>query len=114
MLEEDPGAVLREAVGIYRWALERLERLAEKGDNSSARLGAVRSRVATARDLVDLLGRAGLIPDGPYAWRFEVEASAFVKGMLEVAGRHGIDVEEILREMENVPGAAPAVRRIAA
>ncbi len=53
-LQEDPTAVLREAVGVHRWALEELR---GPGGQLSARLGAIRSRVATSRDLVDLLAR---------------------------------------------------------
>jgi hypothetical protein len=81
-LDEDPAAVLREAIGVHRWALDRLAVLAERGDNSSARLGAIRSRVATSRDLVELLARAGLVPPTPYAWAAVIDVRRAAEAMM--------------------------------
>lgn len=108
-LVENPAAVLAEAIRVHRWALDELRDLTTTADNSSAAVGAIRSRVATARDLIDLLGRAGLIPAGPYAWAVQIEMHAVATAVLDVAERHGLATDEIVADLEVVPGMRPAV-----
>ncbi|MEW6072923.1 MAG: hypothetical protein AB1726_10085, partial [Planctomycetota bacterium] len=85
--DEDPGEVLREAIGVHRWALDELRRAASSADNSSAKVGAIRSRVATSKDLVDLLARAGVIPATPDRWRDERDLHQIARSMLAAVER---------------------------
>ena len=58
------------------------------------------------------MARAGLVPDRAVDWRIQMELPAFFRALVDVAYSHNIPVDEVLSEMDRVPGAAPAVRRV--
>ncbi len=102
--EHDAGAALREAVAVHREVLRDLGKVGKAADNSSARVGALRARAETARELVRLLAWAGLVPDTAGAWAFARQVRITAVGMVDAAERHGLDLAEILDDLEGVPG----------
>lgn len=106
----DPAALLRQVLDVHVWALARLGEVAGRADNTSAEVGAVRSRAATARDLLALLSHVGLLPAGPAGWSADVELRAAAAAMVEVARRRGIPPDEILAELdERLPALRPTL-----
>lgn len=73
-LDLDPGAILRETLQIHVWALDELRHLADTATNDSARVGAARSRVTVARERLELLVLAGVLPPPDHAARLRLEA----------------------------------------
>lgn len=108
-LPVDPNAVLAEAVRHHRAALDDLTRIAEKGDNSNAQMAAARARAQVARDLVKLLGDAGVLPDSVQAWSFIRETPIFTQAVVEVAGEAGLDPQAVLDRFDEIRGYATAM-----
>ena len=106
-LDADPNDVLREAVAIHRDVLQGLAAVGIRADNSAAQVGALRARATTALQLVHLLAWAGLVPDSAGAWRFARDLSGFVGAMVAVVERHGLDVEEVVEELDQIGGGLP-------
>jgi hypothetical protein len=106
----DPAALLRQVLEVHVWALARLGEVAGRADNTSSEVGAIRSRAATARDLLALLSHVGLLPAGPAGWSADIELRVAAAAMVEVARRHGLPPDEILAELdERLPALRPTL-----
>lgn len=108
-LPEDPNAVLTEAVQHHRAALTDLARLSTAADNSNAAMAAARARAQVARDLVKLLGDAGILPSSARAWNFVREAPAFTAAMVKVCAEAGLDAQALLDRLSEVEGYSAAM-----
>jgi hypothetical protein len=58
----DPQALFLRVVAAHEWAIERASEYASAADQDSVRIGALRTVVASARSLVELLAMVGLYP----------------------------------------------------
>jgi hypothetical protein len=108
------GEVFEAIINVHTWALEELRVLAGSADNSSAQVGAIRSRVQTSNDLRRLLLTAGLLPQAEVAHRARMKADhqAFISLIEAALLRHGHNWEEIadtiddLMRRDDLAGAA--------
>jgi hypothetical protein len=93
----DAGEALREVLNVHVWALGELRALASSADNSSARVGAIRSRVSVSHDLLRLLVAAGVVPPPEHAARMqlEVEKKRFAAAMIDVLEQRGIEYGDL-------------------
>jgi transposase len=110
----EPAEVLLEAVEAHTWALAKLAEVEEQagGANLAVRLGAITKRARVARELVDLLATAGLVPQGPSQWQFYREADRMGRALAHVAHDHGIagQVLDCLRDERFAAFAYPLER----
>jgi hypothetical protein len=97
-----PLLVVMEAVAIYTDTIDRLAALAENADSTAAAVGALRSRVSTARELVDLLSRVGAIPPGSGEWTTHAELEMIADVLIAMARKRGI-VAELIEHLKRQP-----------
>ncbi len=90
----DPTELLAEVVAIHREVIDDLARLGRLASPSSAAVGAARARATVAAGLVDLLARAGLVPDAP-EWRVLRDVESIAKSLARVAEELGVDLAEL-------------------
>lgn len=110
LLDLDPDEVFREILQVHLWAMEELRIVASRADNDSARVGAVRSRVAISHDLLTLMVRAGLVagPDHALLMRMKGEQRAFLEAVFDALEARRVDYAEIEDEvMGFMRGEAP-------
>lgn len=108
----DPSALLARVVRTLETSLDGLQRIAEAegGRNRDAiAMGAYSRAASVAVTLLDVAERTGLAPPGRGAWEWTRDVRSFVTRLLEVAERHGIDVGELIRDLEKVDGVATAL-----
>lgn len=100
-LDLNPADTLAEVVQVHRWALTELLALAAAADNDSARVGAIRSRVAISTDLLGLLQAAGAVPTGSIAFqqRVQQETRLYLSAALDVMADRGLNYDELEAEV---------------
>jgi len=98
----DPAALVERVVGAHVLALDRLEALARRADNSSAQVGACRSLSTVGLGLVALLARLGLVGD-PDTARFQSEMKVVIGALFDLADRHGIPPAEVAATVDRTP-----------
>lgn len=109
----DAETLVRRVLQVHDVALDRLERLAARADNDSARVGAARSLATVSVSLLDVLGRLGLLND-PALSRYYAEMRRAGVGIVLLARRHNIPFEEVDRALGEVPLAMRFAREAAA
>lgn len=117
VLDLDPGATLESVLRVHLDALETLRVLGESADNSSARVGAVRSRVAVAHDLLKLLTIAGVVPPADHAARIrlETEKRRFATAVVVALEERGIDLDELEADIDRaIRGSSSSAREVVA
>lgn len=102
LIDLDPAETLREVVQVHTWALEELRALAATADNSSARVGAVRSRVTVAQDLLKLLVTAGVVPSADQIARLDLEREKrqFAAAVIDALECQGIDFGSLDEDLD--------------
>jgi hypothetical protein len=110
-LAVDARDALRDALATYEWATERLRDLAANGDNSSARVGAVRAAVLVTEKRIELLLATGVIPSGDAVTRARVDAEKrqFAAAVIDALQRCGLEWEPVAAELDRaLPEAVAA------
>lgn len=98
--ELDPDLALREAIETHRDVLAELTKIGRRGDSSSARVGALRSRALTSRSLIELLAWAGLVPERTRVWRTVRDAREVARAFGEAADELGVDRGQLVEALE--------------
>lgn len=99
----DPLSPIRSLVARLDWAAEMLEGLATNGDNSSAKVGAVRASVAVEVARVQTFQALGVTPTNVAAPYNEHITEEIVRDVIEALRRHGaldaaVEVLEVRRK----------------
>lgn len=103
LIDVEPAEALRQALNVHVWALDELRQLAANADNSSAAVGAVRSRVTVSHQLIDLLVRAGLLPtvDQAFLDRLRAEQRLHVQAVVLALDERGVEYQEIEDDIQS-------------
>jgi len=100
--ELDPAALVERVVRGHVLALDRLEALARRADNSSAQVGACRSLASVGSSLIGTLSRVGWLEE-PSLARFRSEVETAVAVIFALADAHGIPDDEVSDAVERLP-----------
>jgi len=92
--ELSPSETLAEVVAVHREVVRELGRLGRLASPSSARVGALKSRAQVAASLVDLLARAGLVPQA-VEWAVLRDVESLATAITRMAAELGVDLAEI-------------------
>lgn len=98
----EPEEVVRQALAVHISALDDLLILAATADNSSAAVGAIRSRVTISHDLLRLMSMVGMLPPPEHAarLRLESEKKRFVCAVIDALDAHGIDYGDLQLDLD--------------
>jgi AraC-like DNA-binding protein len=107
LADVDPVHDLLTILDALRQALATCVTEMRNGDNSAARVGAAKATVSVGAALRDTLASAGHLPgrivnptsSGEHV-RYALETQKITDAYLDVADRHGLDWEEIERELD--------------
>jgi hypothetical protein len=101
--DTEPMLMLAEVIAVHVDALDRLAALAETAGSTSAAVGAIRSRVATANDLLGLLGLIGVTPATQNEWMYHQEVQTVIGALMNVAREHGVADEVLGMPVKLIP-----------
>ena len=113
MFTRDQFEWVVERVAMFDSVIGSLAVIAEQADNSSARVGALRTQMAAMHEQALLLVATGLMPRNLRAFIDHEKVVAMIGRMAEVAERHDFSVEVIddflavVEEQRNAPPSVP-------
>lgn len=97
----DPLAIIQRSIDLRTAAQDKLSQIADDGDSSSARVGAIRQLIETDRDRLELLQAVGRLPKNMARYRAETDFVTIVREMLNVLEREKVP-REILAELREI------------
>lgn len=98
---EDPFGIVRETLSLYDAALHDLSEIALNGDNSAAKVGAIRLTLETSKARVELLACAGMFPRNLSRAREEIDLITLINRIMKILEQADLP-EEVIADLSAV------------